>query len=180
MIRHLTSYWCILTLDFILMSSDTWLHIDVFWWIPVLLICISLHFCYILYIFVLYTMYFCYILEKIQIENIPVEHYFNCQWRTLSVAHLDWVRRRYYAWRTPHRCAMDRTLNRGACGCAPLVINTSGLICVAHHWCAMEAQIGAPQIRVFLVVRGSQQSSREVKPKFIDSTQGEPKNIYKP
>jgi hypothetical protein len=25
--------------------------------------------------------------------------------------------------------------------------------------------------------RGSQQSSREVKPKFIDSTQGEPKNI---
>jgi hypothetical protein len=28
--------------------------------------------------------------------------------------------------------------------------------------------------------RGSQQSSREVKPKFIDSTHGEPKNIYKP
>jgi hypothetical protein len=28
--------------------------------------------------------------------------------------------------------------------------------------------------------RGSQQSSREVKPKFIDSTEGEPKNIYKP
>jgi hypothetical protein len=28
--------------------------------------------------------------------------------------------------------------------------------------------------------RGSQQSSREVKPKFIESTQGEPKNIYKP
>jgi hypothetical protein len=28
--------------------------------------------------------------------------------------------------------------------------------------------------------RGSQQSSREVKPKFIDSTQGKPKNIYKP
>ena len=28
--------------------------------------------------------------------------------------------------------------------------------------------------------RGSQQSSREIKPKFIDSTQGEPKNIYKP
>jgi hypothetical protein len=28
--------------------------------------------------------------------------------------------------------------------------------------------------------RGSQQSSREVKPKFIDSTQEEPKNIYKP
>jgi hypothetical protein len=28
--------------------------------------------------------------------------------------------------------------------------------------------------------RGSQQSSREVKPKFIDSTQGEPRNIYKP
>jgi hypothetical protein len=28
--------------------------------------------------------------------------------------------------------------------------------------------------------RGSQQSSREVKPKFIDSTQGEQKNIYKP
>jgi hypothetical protein len=27
--------------------------------------------------------------------------------------------------------------------------------------------------------RGSQQSSREVKPKFIDLTQGEPKNIYK-
>ncbi|KAK1593908.1 hypothetical protein QYE76_018542 [Lolium multiflorum] len=28
--------------------------------------------------------------------------------------------------------------------------------------------------------RGSQQSSREVKPKFIDSTQGEVKNTYKP
>ena len=28
--------------------------------------------------------------------------------------------------------------------------------------------------------RGSQQSLREVKPKFIDSTQGEPKDIYKP
>jgi hypothetical protein len=28
--------------------------------------------------------------------------------------------------------------------------------------------------------RGLQQSSREVKPKFIDSTQGEPKNIYMP
>jgi hypothetical protein len=28
--------------------------------------------------------------------------------------------------------------------------------------------------------RGSQQSSREVKPKFIDSTQGKPKDIYKP
>jgi hypothetical protein len=27
--------------------------------------------------------------------------------------------------------------------------------------------------------RGSQQFSREVKPKFIDSTKGEPKNIYK-
>jgi hypothetical protein len=28
--------------------------------------------------------------------------------------------------------------------------------------------------------RGLQQSSREVKPKFINSTQGESKNIYKP
>jgi hypothetical protein len=28
--------------------------------------------------------------------------------------------------------------------------------------------------------RGSQQSSREVKPKFIDSIQGKPKDIYKP
>jgi hypothetical protein len=28
--------------------------------------------------------------------------------------------------------------------------------------------------------RGLQQSLRKVKPKFIDSTQGEPKNIYKP
>jgi hypothetical protein len=28
--------------------------------------------------------------------------------------------------------------------------------------------------------RGSQQSLREVKPKFIDLIQGEPKNIYKP
>jgi hypothetical protein len=28
--------------------------------------------------------------------------------------------------------------------------------------------------------RGSQQSSREVLPQFIDSTQGEPKNICKP
>jgi hypothetical protein len=153
MIRHLTSYWCILTLDFILMSSDTWLHIDVFWWIPVLLIYISLHFYCILYIFVLYIVYFCYILEKIQIENIPVEHHFNCQWRTLSVAHLVWVRRRYYVWRTPHRCATDRTLNRGARGRAPLVF-TSGLIFVVHLWCATEAQIGALQIRVSLVVLG--------------------------
>ena len=28
--------------------------------------------------------------------------------------------------------------------------------------------------------RGSQQSSREIKSKFIDSTQGEPNNVYKP
>jgi hypothetical protein len=62
------------------------------------------------------------------------------------------VRRRYYAWRTPSRCSTDRTLNRGARGRAPRVINTSGLICVAHHRCATEAQIGAPQIRVSLVV----------------------------
>jgi hypothetical protein len=117
--------------------------------------CISLHFCYILYIFVLYTMYSCCILKKIQIENISVEHHFYCQWRTLSVAHLNWVRRRYYVWRTPLRCATDRTHNCGARGRAPLVINTSGLICVAHHWCATEAQNGAPQIRVFLVVFAS-------------------------
>jgi hypothetical protein len=114
--------------------------------------CISLHFCYILYIFVLYTVFFCCILEKIQIENISVEHHFLCQWRTLSVAHLNWVRHRYYAWRTPLRCAMDRTHNRGAYSRAPLVINTRGLICVVHHRCATKPQNGAPQIRVFLVV----------------------------
>jgi hypothetical protein len=154
MIRHLTSYWCISTLDFILMSSNTWLYIDVFWWIPVLLICISLHFCCILYIFMMYTIYFCCILEKNTNRKYISGAPFLCQWRTLSVAHLNWVRRRYYAWRTPLRCATDRTLNRGARGRAPLVINTSGLICVAHHWCATEAQIGAPQIRVSLVVYG--------------------------
>jgi hypothetical protein len=64
------------------------------------------------------------------------------------------VRRRYYAWRTPSRCSTDRTLNRGARGRAPRVINIGGLICVAHHRCATEAQIGAPQIRVFLVAAG--------------------------
>jgi hypothetical protein len=136
------------------MSFDTWLHIDIFWWIPVLLMCISLHFYYILYFFCCILCISAVFSKKIQIENIPVEHHFYCQWRTLSVAHLNWVCRRYYAWRTPLRCATDRTHNRGACWRAPLVINTSGLICVAHHWCATEAQIGAPQIRVFLVVIG--------------------------
>jgi hypothetical protein len=42
--------------------------------------------------------------------------------------------------------------------------------------------IGAPRRRWVMThkYRGSQQSSREVKPKFIDSTQGEPKDIDKP
>jgi hypothetical protein len=124
MIRHLTSYWCILTLDFILMSSNTWLHIDVFWWI-LLLMCISLHFCCILYIFVLYTVYFWCILEK----NTNRKHISGAPF-LLPVAH-------------PIRGAWSR---------APLVINTSGLICVAHQGCATEAQNGAPQIRVSLVV----------------------------
>jgi hypothetical protein len=137
------------------MYFDTWLYIDVFrhltsYWC--ILVNFSVTDVYI-FAFLLYTIYFCAVFsKKIQIENIPVEHHFYCQWRTLSVAHLNWVRRRYYAWRTPLRCATDRTHNRGACGRAPLVINTSGLICVAHHRCATEAQIGAPHIRVFLVV----------------------------
>jgi hypothetical protein len=40
----------------------------------------------------------------------------------------------------------------------------------------------APRARTLMThkYRGSQQSSREVLPKFIDSTQGEPKNICKP
>jgi hypothetical protein len=38
----------------------------------------------------------------------------------------------------------------------------------------------APESLMTLKYRGSQQSSREVKPKFIDSRQGEPKNICKP
>jgi hypothetical protein len=54
----------ILGLWILAMSFDTWHDIDVFWWILVLLMCISLHFYYILYIFVLYTMYFYCILEK--------------------------------------------------------------------------------------------------------------------
>jgi hypothetical protein len=37
-----------------------------------------------------------------------------------------------------------------------------------------------PELLMTHKYRGLQQSSREVKPKFIDSTQGEPKNIYKP
>jgi hypothetical protein len=38
---------------------------------------------------------------------------------------------------------------------------------------------GAPPYGVMThKYRGSQQSSMKVKPKFIDSTQGEPKNIY--
>ena len=50
--------------------------------------------------------------------------------------------------------------------------------------CAMAATT-AKDARVYGCVmthkyRGSQQSSREVKPKFIYSIQGEPKNIYKP
>jgi hypothetical protein len=44
-----------------------------------------------------------------------------------------------------------------------------GLCNLPSPWCMMTHKY-----------RGSQQSSREVKPKFIDSTQGEPKDIYKP
>jgi hypothetical protein len=44
----------------------------------------------------------------------------------------------------------------------------------------MEKKIGKGRRLMTHKYRGSQQSSREVKPKFIDSTQGEPKNIYKP
>jgi hypothetical protein len=142
--RHLTLYWCLSTLNFILMYFG---EFQCYWCVY---LCISaiycIFLCCILCIFAVF-------LKKIQIENIPVEHHFYCQWRTLSVAHINWVRRRYYAWRTPLRCATDRTHNRGVCWCAPLIINTSGLICVAHHWCTTEAQIGVPQIRVFLVVQ---------------------------
>jgi hypothetical protein len=40
--------------------------------------------------------------------------------------------------------------------------------------------VGAIKTLMTHKYRGSQQSSREVKPKFIDSTQGEVKNTYKP
>jgi hypothetical protein len=46
----------------------------------------------------------------------------------------------------------DRTHNRGAYSRAPLIINTSGLICMAHHRCATKPQNGAPQIGFLLVV----------------------------
>jgi hypothetical protein len=46
---------------------------------------------------------------------------------------------------------------------------------VEHHW-----QLDGRRQLMTHKYMGSQQSSREVKPKFIDSTQGEPKNIYKP
>jgi hypothetical protein len=50
-------------------------------------------------------------------------------------------------------------------------------VCTVDH-CAL---IGAGARDVMThKYRGSKQSSREVKPKFIDSTQGEPKDIYKP
>jgi hypothetical protein len=152
MIWHLTLYWCISTLDFILMSFDTWLHIDVFRWIHVLLMCISLHFCYILYILWCILCISAVFSKKIQIENISVKYHFKCQWRTLSVTHLNWVHRRYYAWCTPFRCATDRTHSRGVYRRAPLIIYTSGLICVAHHRCATKPQNGAPQIGFLLVV----------------------------
>jgi hypothetical protein len=141
--RHLTLYWCLPTLDFILMYFG---EFQCYWCVY---LCISAVYCIFLCCILCISVVFS---KKIQIENIPVEHHFYCQWCTLSVTHLNWVRRRYYAWRTPLRCATDRTHNRGARGRAPLVINTSGLICVAHHWCATEAQIDAPQIRVFLLV----------------------------
>jgi hypothetical protein len=62
----------------------------------------------------------------------------------------------------------------------PIPVQVAGgsvLQCVAHFpFLAWEAD-GALMTHKY---RGSQQSSREVKPKFIDSTQGEPKDIYKP
>jgi hypothetical protein len=43
-----------------------------------------------------------------------------------------------------------------------------------------DAQLGdRPAAMMTHKYRGSQQSSREVKPKFIDSAQEEPKDIYK-
>jgi hypothetical protein len=45
---------------------------------------------------------------------------------------------------------------------------------------ALRPNKGQPATLMTHKYRGSQQSSREVKPKFIDSTQGEPKNICKP
>jgi hypothetical protein len=45
----------------------------------------------------------------------------------------------------------------------------------------LEQELGLPSMWVMThKYRGSQQSVREVKPKFIDSTQGGPKDIYKP
>jgi hypothetical protein len=43
-----------------------------------------------------------------------------------------------------------------------------------------DLHLGVPGLVMTHKYRGSQQSSREVLPKFIDSTQGEPKNICKP
>jgi hypothetical protein len=90
-------------LDFILVYFDTWLYIDVFryltsYWCILVNSCVTDMY---IFVFLLYTVYFCAVYcvfllysKKIQIENIPVEHHFYCQWRILSVAHLDWVRRR--------------------------------------------------------------------------------------
>jgi hypothetical protein len=51
-------------------------------------------------------------------------------------------------------------------------------------WNDLMAHFNLPECEDEAVIthkyRGSQQSSKEVKPKFIDSTQGDPKNIYKP
>jgi hypothetical protein len=56
------------------------------------------------------------------------------------------------------------------------------------EWCGVAGGLGGVgkvgELVQFWVMTqkymGTQQSLREVKPEFIDSTQGEPKNIYKP
>jgi hypothetical protein len=59
-----------------------------------------------------------------------------------------------------------------------------GRTTVTHYSEQIEGIITTPGVVMMGVMthkyRGSQQSSRKVLPKFIDSTQGEPKNICKP
>jgi hypothetical protein len=58
----------------------------------------------------------------------------------------------------PQGCATDRTLNRGARGNKYQWLDMRGAPLV--QWCATEAQIGTPQIRVSLVVNTPMSGSR--------------------
>jgi hypothetical protein len=151
MIWHLTSYWCILTLDFILMYFDNWLYINVFRWIPVLLMYTFVFLLYNVY-FLLYTMYFCCIFKKKNRKHIcgapflmSVAHPIRGAPKrgapqTLCVAHVIGY-------------ATDITPINGAHRRAPQIKVTCGFICVAHARYATKLQNDALQIGFLLVVR---------------------------